>query len=120
MSRPTIQFQPVNHGDENWDVPLVANFALLQSVFSGPLPMGLEYANPAALPAASAYDGCVGVAQDPISGWQLVLSDGTSWHYIGRQASPHEDTTANNVPDLVAHFNGLLAKLRAAGIMASS
>lgn len=119
MSRPFISFLNVDHGTEDWDDAIVTNFALIASLFGGPLPVGPEYA-PSALPAADQYEACVGVVNDADSGWQLVLSDGVGWLVIGHQCVSQPDSSAETVVDLRAEFNALLQIFRDSGMMASS
>lgn len=119
MSRPLISFLTIDHGAEGWDDAIVANFALIASVFGGPIPIGPEYGSTNALPDPALFEACLGVALDA-TGWQLVLSDGTDFHVIGRQCDEQPDSEAESLTDLRAEFNGLLAKFRASGLMAAS
>ena len=64
------------------------------------------------------------VDQDAINPHQTVHelalfnADGTA-RTVATQAAAQADSTADTIPEIVADFNALLAKLRAAGVMAT-
>lgn len=118
MSRPTFNPVPLVNAQEGWDADVNDNFDQTKEVFhDGPLPLK-EYATIGALPDPTLYDRCAAIVNDGTAGWVIVISNGTSWVIVGKQAAAQIDSTAVAVAGIVADFNALLAKLRTSGVLA--
>jgi hypothetical protein len=113
-----VTYPAVAHGIEGWDGELESWRVILQT---GPLPIfeassGL-FAN---LPTASSNDRSIAFFNESTNsvGWMMAYSDGAAWKKVPRQAAAQVDSVAATVGALVTDFNGLLAKLRASGVLA--
>jgi len=103
----------INPANVGWDAPINDNFSLLKDF---PIPVA-AFANVGALPPAA--ENAESIAFVTVSGrLQLAVSNGSSWSLIGLQAASQADSTATTVVDLRTDLNALLAKLRAAGLIA--
>lgn len=84
MTRPT--FSTVDHGNEDWDADVDANFDKIDT--TGPCPVFQVTASTSlaafttAYPAAS-YDRCIAFLNESTFGYCYVWSDGTVWRIIG-------------------------------------
>ena len=75
MSRPTLDPSQLQSGSEAWDAFLRDILSSL-AVTPSPVP---QYANAAALPAASSYDRCLACTIDTNKLW---FSNGTIWKEV--------------------------------------
>ena len=87
MSKPTRT--TIASSGQAWDAAVDDNFAL---IFESPIPIK-EYANSGSLPPAGNFDRCFAVVNDGVAGWVLMLSDGSAWKIIGRQAAANANLT---------------------------
>ena len=78
MARPA--HVGITSGLAAWDGEVDDNFDL---IFTTPVPIA-QYANFAALPTASDYEDCLAILADTDL---VVVSDGTSWNYIGTRSA---------------------------------
>jgi len=107
MARPSKRI--IASGVAAWDADVDFNFDLLTG---RPLAV-VQYDLAAELPTASEYDDCLAMV-----GSTLYISDGTDWSpYFGESANV-ADSTATTVEQMATDFNGLLASLQTAGLMA--
>lgn len=116
MSKPL--WSDVQSGAEGWDAAVQDNVEVLKS---GPWPVYEHAGNETNLAStfpASQHDRCVCWVNHTTLGWLLYWSDGTSWRPLPKQAAAQADSVAGSVGALVTDFNALLAKLRAAGVLA--
>jgi outer membrane murein-binding lipoprotein Lpp len=112
MARP--ERNVIASGEAAWDGEVDSNFAMLTDA---PFPLFLV-ANTSLLPAAGGYDACLALVGTTANA-KLYISNGTSW-VAYQQAAHQANTTAADVAAMATDFNALLAKLQAAGIMASA
>lgn len=120
MTRPALNPSVIQSGQQGWDTDVTDNDAdvkaVLQDVpFAAHEHVGDETDLEATFPAAQ-HDRCLVWVDHTTWGWTLYWSNGATWGpfaAIGNQV----DSTAPDVATLVADFNALLAKLRAAGVL---
>lgn len=118
MARPFFNTS-ISHGVEGWDGALNDNFEVLTL---GPWPAfeqaaGDETNLPVTFPPAS-YDRCIAFVNHTTLGWIMYYSTGTTWLVVPHRAAAQADSVAVTLAALVVDFNSLLAKLRAAGVIA--
>lgn len=75
MARPNPDPTALVNGQEAWDSVLRD---LIASILSTPFPVA-QYANLAALPAATSYDRCMACTIDTN---KLYFSDGSTWREV--------------------------------------
>ena len=104
-------------GVQGWDALLTGPWR--DNLQGYPLPVFEPSAGAFAnLPAAAQNDRGLAAVLDGTAGWILVLSNGSTYRKVPVQAAAQADSTATDVAGLKADFNALLAKLRAAGVLA--
>lgn len=113
MARPTRN--TIASGEAAWDGDVDNNFSL---IFDTPFPMYLA-ANTGVLPAASSYEGCLALVGTSANA-RLYISNGSAWSLYDPKAAYQANSTAADAATMASDFNDLLAKLQAAGLMATS
>lgn len=63
----------------------------------------------------TAFEGMITYVMDEDELYEYI----TAWQLLPNKAAAQADSTASDVPGIVADFNALLAKLRASDLMAS-
>jgi len=72
------------------------------------------------LPPPGTHEQCIAAKDDATIGWHIQISATSAWRIVPTQAAAQSDSTAVDVPGIVADFNALLAELRATGGIAGS
>lgn len=109
-----VTYPSISHAIEGWDAEL-EDWRIILS--NGPLPI-FEVAAFGSLPTASNNDRSIAFFNDGVAGWIMAYSDGIAWQKVGHQTATQANSVAATVGALVTDFNALLAKLKAAGLMA--
>lgn len=122
MSRP--ETVDISSGIEGWDAKINSNIRTVLNGTEKPLPIAQfdDVANLVALNPAL-WDRCIALADvGGVGGgdWVLYFSDGAAWIPMGRQAAFQADSAGWTDATAQTDFNALLAKLRAAFLMAAS